>query len=106
MEQIKAIEKEMETIGNEMMEYYIYATPAYNGEDKEEKSDYYYDLKRQYESLRKQLNNAYDEMPKQEQIVSETFVNGYGEATKREITSASYKRSQKRLEKQLLSFVG
>ena len=29
------------------------------------------------------------------------YVNGYGEATKREITSSTYKRAQKRQEKQI-----
>ena len=33
---------------------------------------------------------------------TKTFVNSFGEATKREITSATYKRWQKRLDKQFL----
>ena len=35
-----------------------------------------------------------------------TFVNSYGEATKREITNVTYQRAQKRMEKSLLVFVG
>ena len=34
-----------------------------------------------------------------------TFVNGYGEATKREITSSIYTRAEKRLSKQIMNFV-
>ena len=34
-----------------------------------------------------------------------TFVNGYGEATKREITSSTYTRAEKRLSKQIMNFV-
>ena len=34
-----------------------------------------------------------------------TFVNGYGEATKREITSSTYARAEKRLSKQIMNFV-
>ena len=35
-----------------------------------------------------------------------TFTNGFGEATSREITSASYKRAQKRMEKDILGNMG
>ena len=35
----------------------------------------------------------------------ETFVNSFGEATKREITNTTYKKSQKRLERQIMSFI-
>ncbi|MGL6200596.1 MAG: hypothetical protein ACRC3H_16830 [Lachnospiraceae bacterium] len=35
-----------------------------------------------------------------------TFVNGFGEATTREITSSTYERAQKRLDKKILSFMG
>lgn len=34
-----------------------------------------------------------------------TFVNGYGEATKREITSSTYARNEKKLSKQIMNFV-
>ena len=34
-----------------------------------------------------------------------SFVNGYGEATKREITSSTYARAEKRLSKQIMNFV-
>lgn len=36
----------------------------------------------------------------------ETFINGFGEATKRNITCLTYKRTVKRNEKLMLSFVG
>jgi len=41
-----------------------------------------------------------------EQPVTKTFVNSYGEATTREITSSTYKRQQKRLNKQIMSMLG
>lgn len=37
---------------------------------------------------------------------SKTFVNSYGEATKREITSSTYRRQQKRLEKSVRRNLG
>lgn len=36
---------------------------------------------------------------------SKTFVNGYGEATSREITTSTYKRAEKRLQKQIMNFL-
>ena len=40
---------------------------------------------------------------KRSQQETKTFVNSFGEATKREITSASYERAQRRLDKQIWS---
>lgn len=37
---------------------------------------------------------------------SKTFVNGFGEATKRNITCGSYNRIEKRMQKEVLSFIG
>ena len=36
---------------------------------------------------------------------SSTFINGYGEATDREITSSTYIRADKRLQKQIMNFL-
>jgi hypothetical protein len=36
----------------------------------------------------------------------QVFINGYGEATNRDITSSLYQRNQKRLAKDILSFLG
>lgn len=35
-----------------------------------------------------------------------TFVNSFGEATKREITTSTYKSSQAKLSKEIMGFVG
>lgn len=65
----------------------------------------YYDVQREMNSKRNELNKALDEMAKtrKSQTVQErkTFVNGFGEATRREITSSTYKRAQKRLQKEI-----
>jgi len=42
----------------------------------------------------------------QKQDNSKTFVNSYGEATRREITSSTYRRQQKRLEKSVRRNLG
>lgn len=65
----------------------------------------YYDVQREMNTKRNALNKALDEMAKARkgQTVQErkTFVNGFGEATRREITSSTYKRAQKRLQKEI-----
>ncbi|MCC5440354.1 hypothetical protein AL714_11590 [Clostridium botulinum] len=37
--------------------------------------------------------------------VHKVFINGYGEATNREITNSSYQRNQKRLAKDMLNYI-
>lgn len=37
---------------------------------------------------------------------TKTFINGYGEATKKYITSSTYERAEKRRQKEILSFMG
>lgn len=60
--------------------------------------------------LKTEWNKLKDELAKlkrdEENKKEKTFVNSYGEATKREITSTTYNNYQKRLDKQILSFIG
>lgn len=37
---------------------------------------------------------------------TKTFINGYGEATSKYITSLTYERAEKRRQKEILSFIG
>lgn len=69
--------------------------------------DKWYSLKREADSLRDKRNKL-EEKNKSQQTTSQrkTFVNSYGEATNREITSATYKRQQTRLQKQILKNMG
>lgn len=41
-----------------------------------------------------------------EKTNGKTFVNSFGEATKREITTSTYKSSQAKLSKEIMGFVG
>lgn len=43
--------------------------------------------------------------PKTEQVIDKTFVNSYGEATKREITSTTYNNQSNKLSKEIMSFI-
>ena len=65
----------------------------------------YYDVQREMNTKRNALNKALDEMAsrtkRQTSQGRKTFVNGFGEATRREITSGTYERAQKRLQKEI-----
>ena len=63
--------------------------------------------------LKELLNKLY-EMKKEEKESSlnasskdvKTFINGFGEATKREISCNTYKRAENRINKEIMSFMG
>ena len=95
---INDIESKLQSVNNKLQKLAYYATPA--GYD-EKKATEYYKVKRQQEVLRKRHDEILDSMQSRSVLntSTRTFVNSYGEATTREITSQTYKRSQKRLEK-------
>lgn len=77
----------------------------------------YYDVQRKRQALEEKrraiTNKIVEEVKKQSaaeraatKTNGKTFVNSFGEATKREITSLSYKRSQARSDKEIMSFLG
>ncbi len=62
--------------------------------------------------LKELLNKLY-EMEREEKATSlnttrkeNNFINGFGEATTREITSSTYKLADKRMQKEIMSFMG
>lgn len=66
----------------------------------------YRSAQREYQKLQGDRAKIIDEMAKKrpkEKARPKTFVNGFGEATDREITSASYKRWLKRNEREIMS---
>lgn len=67
----------------------------------------YHELSREVRSLMNKRSDLQykreEERRKNEPVTPRTFVNSFGEATKREITSASYERAQRRLDKQIWS---
>ena len=67
----------------------------------------YYNAKAELDRLREEqrkMNAA--RVKKQQRSSSTRKVNGYGEATTREITSSTYKRAQRRLEQDVANFMG
>lgn len=76
-------------------------------------SEKYYKVLRQYQQERKKLNDFLDKKSEAERSKRRTlqstekkrFVNSFGEAAKREITSSTYKRAMRRQEKEILRFL-
>ena len=72
----------------------------------------YYDAQRKKQALatkRRSLTNKIVTASKgtsDAKTNGKTFVNSFGEATKREITTSTYKNSQAKLSKEILGFVG
>lgn len=72
----------------------------------------YYDVQRKKQALetkRRSLTNKIVTASKgtsDAKTSGKTFVNSFGEATKREITTSTYKNGQAKLSKEILGFVG
>lgn len=72
----------------------------------------YYDVQRKkqaLESKRRSITNKIVTASRNvtaEKTKGKTFVNSFGEATKREITTSTYKSSQAKLSKEIMGFVG
>ena len=83
-----------------------FATPAFYDAGKARQ---YYGAKRKYDELRSRRETLLNRQIKQNQnrnIPRKTFVNSFGEATKREITTSTYKRQQKQLMKRTETLLG
>ena len=72
----------------------------------------YYDARNQLTDLRNSHRKVIDEIVKRKSEKSKntttkkTFVNSYGEATTRDITTSSYKQLQRKLSKQIMELIG
>lgn len=77
----------------------------------------YYDTQRKRQTLEEKrraiTNKIVEEVKKQgaaervvEKTSGKTFVNSFGEATKREITTSTYKNNQAKLSKEIMGLVG
>ena len=103
---ISTLDKEIQETKVKLAEKAKYAMPSDKEYPKEKEE--YYNYKKQYTNLQNEYNKKLDELSKknkEENKTSKTFVNSYGEATKREITSSTYKKSQKRIEKQIANLL-
>lgn len=87
--------KEMELLAR-------YALPGLNYNEK--LASEFYRVQKQFQKARKrEISNIKPSTPESS---NEVFINGFGEATTREITSAAYKAQQKKLSKEMLQRLG
>jgi len=99
--------KETEKRIQELSKYAMPGNPAMFDSNKQ--SQYYNernkltDLRKKQEELR---NNVVKQSRKNNKKKTKTFVNSYGEATNREITSTTYKRAMARQEKRVRRNLG
>lgn len=90
----------LQEIDKRMVELAKFAVPS-KDYDKSKADEFYRMQKMYWESKNKATGNS----PASGKKERKTFVNGFGEATTREITTQTYKNEQKRLSKEILNFI-
>lgn len=110
---VKRLQIKESKLGRKMAEYAEYATPAYTGKDKQAKSAKYYKYKNEFNEVRRERNDLQNkisqtrrEARENEAKAKKKFVNSFGEATKRNITNATYEKAQRKLVKDIMRFIG
>lgn len=94
----------LEELGARMEELAPYVIPSKNF--CEAKACEYYEIQAMYQEEKAKVSALIAMQEKAiKQHQEKVFINGYGEATHREITSSSYKRAQNKLSKDILSFL-
>lgn len=101
---IKSLEAQKKALGDKMAG--LVRQTDKDGQMTSEARKEYYATKSKRDDVVQKLSKAYkadaearSKQAKSEPAEKKTFVNGYGEATSREITSTTYERAQKRLTK-------
>ena len=103
---LQQIESQIGNVLQRMDSLARFALPAFYDAGKARQ---YYGEKRKYDELRSRRETLLNRQIKQNQnrnIPRKTFVNSFGEATKREITAPTYKRQQKQLMKRVETLLG
>lgn len=101
---IDNLNKKADTLGRKM--YQLTRLFTTDGKDSKVRAKYY-KVKNRRDSVIFQRNRLIHRQAAQPaKPVEHTFVNGYGEATKREITSNSYSRGQNRITRQVMRNMG
>jgi thymidylate synthase ThyX len=110
---VKSLQSKERKLGSKMAEYAEYALPSYTGKDKQAKSARYYKYQREFNAVRRERNDLQNKISKAKQEARENeakakkkFVNSFGEATKRNITNATYEKAQRKLAKDIMRFIG
>ena len=90
----------LQDINEKMAELARFAVPSKDYD--KAKADEYYEMQKLYWEEKNKATENTSVVCKKER---KTFVNGFGEATTREITSQTYKNWNKRLDKEILNFI-
>lgn len=102
---INTARRRVETLGNKMEQIAREKSQRTSAMPSE-----YYAAQREYNAARKELNKLLDQRRAEQQKVEvptqRTFVNSYGEATTRYITTSTYERARKRAQQQVEDFLG
>lgn len=105
--EVTVLEKEFKNLGYKLEVLAPFACPS-DKEVNEEKISEYYTTKKSYEDKRKEISNIYDtirDLEVKESKQSGTFVNSFREATKRNISNLTYEKQQKRLSREIMSYI-
>lgn len=95
----------MDSAAARMEKYRTQALPGKGFSDSG--SEEYYKAQREFNSARADYNKELDKKPKlKSEAAKKTFVNGFGEATIREISTPTYRRAQKKLKKNVDNWLG
>lgn len=110
---VKSLQSKERKLGSKMAEYAEYALPSYTGKDKQAKSAKYYKYKNEFNAVRRERNDMQNKISQTKREAQENeakakkkFVNSFGEATKRNITNATYEKAQRKLAKDIMRFIG
>ena len=99
----------IDVMNNELMR--LVNNPSQNNPTGTQSKEYY-DARNQLTNLRDSHRKVIDEIVKRKSekskntVTNKTFVNSYGEATTRDITTSTYKQLQRKLNKQIMRFIG
>ena len=94
-------------IEGKMKELAVFAVPS-NEYDAVKAEEFYKMQKLFWEEKNKEINVAKKNIANKKTNTNDnhhTFINGFGEATKRVITNTTYEKSQKRLDKEIMNFI-
>ena len=99
----------IDVVNNELMR--LVNNPSQNNPTGTQSKEYY-NARNQLTDLRNSHRKVIDEIVKRKSekskntVTNKTFVNSYGEATTRDITTSTYKQLQRKLNKQIMRFIG
>ena len=99
----------IDVINNELTK--LVSKPSQNNPTGKQSKEYY-DARNQLTDLRNSHRKVIDEIVKRKSekskntATNKNFVNSYGEATTRDITTSTYKQLQRKLNKQVMKFIG